>query len=67
MHVAELPAAELPAAELPQQDERGEDGEMGRKFVFSDSGVKVFVDFKDNLMVDPNDPVIAGQARNWRS
>ena len=40
--------------------------EMGRKFITSDIGVKVFVDFKDNLIVDPVDPKIAGQARNWR-
>jgi len=43
-----------------------EKDEMGRKFITSDTGVKVFVDFKDNLIVDPDDPVIAGQARNWR-
>jgi hypothetical protein len=43
-----------------------EQDEMGRKFIYSDTGVKVFVDFKDNLIVDPNDPVIARQARNWR-
>ena len=43
-----------------------EKDEMGRKFIYSDSGVKVFVDFKDNLIVDPHDPVIARQARNWR-
>jgi len=40
--------------------------EMGRKFIYSDTGVKVFVDFKDNLIVDPDDPIIANQARNWR-
>ena len=40
--------------------------EMGRKFIYSDTGVKVFVDFKDNLIVDPNDPIIACQARTWR-
>jgi hypothetical protein len=40
--------------------------EMGRKFKFSDTGIKVFVDFKDNLIVDPNDPIIVRQARNWR-
>ena len=40
--------------------------EMGRKFIYSDTGVKVFVDFKDNLIIDPDDPVIASQARNWR-
>lgn len=39
---------------------------MGRKFMYSDTGVKVFVDFKDNLIVDPDDPIIASQARNWR-
>jgi hypothetical protein len=39
---------------------------MGRKYICSDTGVKVFVNFKDNLIVDPDDPVIAGQARNWR-
>jgi len=43
-----------------------EKDEMGRKFIYSDTGVKVFVDFKDNLIVDPHDPLIAGQARNWR-
>jgi len=46
--------------------ESTEKDEMGRKFIYSDTGVKVFVDFKDNLMVDPNDPIIAGQARNSR-
>ena len=40
--------------------------EKGRKFITSDTGVKVFVNFKDNLIVDPDDPVIAAQARNWR-
>ena len=40
--------------------------EMGRKFIYSDTGVKVFVDFKNNLIVDPDDPLIASQARNWR-
>jgi hypothetical protein len=40
--------------------------EQGQKFIYSDIGVKVFVDFKDNLIVDPDDPIIAGQARNWR-
>ena len=40
--------------------------EMGRKFIYSDTGVKVFVNFKDNLIVDPDDPIIASQARNWR-
>ena len=39
---------------------------MGRKFMYSDTGVKVFVDFKDNLIVDPDDPIIVSQARNWR-
>jgi hypothetical protein len=39
---------------------------IGRKFIYSDTGVKVFVDFKDNLIVDPNDSTITGQARNWR-
>jgi len=33
-----------------------EKDEMGRKFIYSDTGVKVFVDFKDNLIVDPHDP-----------
>jgi len=42
-----------------------EKDEMGRKFIYSDTGVKVFVDFKDNLIVDPDDPIIASQARNW--
>ena len=40
--------------------------EMGRKFIYSDTGVKVFVKFKDNLIVDPDDPLIARQARTWR-
>jgi hypothetical protein len=40
--------------------------ETGRKYMCSDTGVKVFVDFKDNLIVDPNNPLIANQARNWR-
>ena len=43
-----------------------EKDEMGRKILYSETGVKVFVDFKDNLIVDPDDPVIASQARNWR-
>ena len=43
-----------------------EKDETGQKFIYSDTGVKVFVDFKDNLIVDPDDPLIAGQARNWR-
>jgi len=43
-----------------------EKDEKGRNFIYSDTGVKVFVDFKDNLIVDPDDPVIAGRARNWR-
>ncbi len=43
-----------------------EKDEMGRQFIYSDTGVKVFVNFKDNLIVDPDDPLIAGQARNWR-
>ncbi|MEE8432407.1 MAG: hypothetical protein V3S16_14260 [Candidatus Desulfatibia sp.] len=43
-----------------------EKDEIGRKFIYSDSGVKVFVDFKDNLIVDPDDPIIASQAINWR-
>jgi len=43
-----------------------EKDEMGQKFITSDTGVKVFVDFKDNLIVDPDDPIIASQARNWR-
>ena len=43
-----------------------EKDEMGRKFIYSDTGVKVFVDFKDNLIIDPDDPIIANQARNWR-
>jgi len=40
--------------------------EMGRKYICSDTGVKVFVYFKDNLIVDPDDPIIARQARIWR-
>jgi hypothetical protein len=47
-------------------EEGMEKDEMGRKFMYSDTGVKVFVDFKDNLIVDPDDPIIASQARNWR-
>jgi hypothetical protein len=43
-----------------------EKDEMGRKFIYSDTGVKVFVDFKDNLIVDLDDPIIASQTRNWR-
>jgi hypothetical protein len=43
-----------------------EKDEMGRKFIYSDTGVKVFVDFKDNMIVDPDDPIITNQARNWR-
>ena len=43
-----------------------EKDEMRRKFIYSDTGAKIFVDFKDNLIVDPDDPIIAGQARNWR-
>ena len=43
-----------------------EKDETGRKFIYSDTGVKVFVNFKDNLIVDPDDPKIARQARNWR-
>jgi len=43
-----------------------EKDEMGRKFIYSDTGVKIFVNFKDNLVVDPDDPVVARQARNWR-
>ena len=41
-----------------------EKDEMGQKFIYSDTGAKIFVDFKDNLIVDPNDPTIARQARN---
>lgn len=51
---------------LASMAENIETDETGRQFVFSDTGVKVFVDFKDNLIVDPHDPVITGQARNWR-
>ena len=40
--------------------------EMGREYIYSDTGVKVFVYFKDNLIVDPDDLVIASQARSWR-
>jgi hypothetical protein len=40
--------------------------EMGRKFIYSDTGVKVFVNYKDNLLVDPGNPIIGRQARNWR-
>jgi hypothetical protein len=47
-------------------EEGVEKDEMGRKFIYSDTGVKVFVDFKDNLIVDPDDPIIARQARNRR-
>jgi len=43
-----------------------EKDEMGRKFIYSDTGVKVFVDFKDNLIVAPDEPIITNQARNWR-
>ena len=43
-----------------------EKDEMGREFIYSDTKVKVFVNFKDNLIVDPNDPKITRQARNWR-
>jgi hypothetical protein len=43
-----------------------ENDEKGRKFITSDTGVKVFVDFKDNLIVDSKDSIIARQARNWR-
>ena len=43
-----------------------EKDEVGRKFIYSDTGVKVFVDFKDNLIVDPDDSIIASQAINWR-
>ena len=43
-----------------------EKDEMGRKFIYSDTGVKVFVDFKKNLIVDPDDPIISRQARNRR-
>jgi len=39
---------------------------MGREYIYSDTGVKVFVHFKDNLIVAPDDPVIAGRARIWR-
>jgi hypothetical protein len=39
---------------------------MERKYIYSDIGVKVFIDFKDNLIVDSDDPIIARQARNWR-
>ncbi len=46
--------------------ERTEKDEMGQKFIYSDTGVKVFVDFKDNLIVDPTDPIITGQARTRR-
>jgi hypothetical protein len=46
--------------------EGAEKDESGRKFITSDTGAKVFVDYKDNLIVDPDDPIIAGQARNWR-
>ncbi len=40
--------------------------EMGRNFIYSDTGVKVFIAFKDNLIVDPDDPIIVSQASNWR-
>ncbi len=40
--------------------------EMGREYISSDTGVKVFVRFKDNLIVAPDNPVIASQARSWR-
>ncbi len=43
-----------------------EKDEKGRKFMRSDTGEKVFVDYKDNLLVAPGDPVIARQARHWR-
>ena len=46
--------------------ERIEKDKVGRKFICSETGEKIFVDFKDNLIVDPNDPIITGQARNWR-
>jgi hypothetical protein len=38
--------------------------DRGRKFICSDTGVKIFIDFKDNLIVDSADPVITAQARN---
>ena len=46
--------------------EGAEKDESGRKFIYSDTGAKVFVDYKDNLIVDPDDPIIAGRARSWR-
>jgi hypothetical protein len=38
----------------------------GRRYVLSDTGVKVFPDYRDNLIIDRDDPAAAEQAAHWK-
>lgn len=40
--------------------------EKGRNYVLSETGVRVFEDFRDNLIIDRDDPVIMEQGNRWR-
>lgn len=40
--------------------------EKERKYILSNTGVKVFIDFRDNIIVDKNDPLVIEQGNNWK-
>ena len=40
--------------------------DTGRPFIVSDTGVKVFSDFRDNLIIDRDDAEVADQAGHWK-
>jgi len=40
--------------------------EKGRDYVLSDTGVRVFVDFRDNLIIDKDDPAVIAQGNNFK-
>jgi len=40
--------------------------EQGRDYVLSDTGVRVFPDFRNNLIIDRDDPAVTAQGNNFK-
>jgi hypothetical protein len=71
-----LLSADSPVSAFEQSDVRGVEvsssdaqillDDAGRPFIVSDTGVRVFLNFKDNLIIDQNATEVADQAAHWK-
>ncbi len=64
--VSTFGSSEARNVEVPLSDPQVLLDDAGRSIVVSDTGVKVFSNFKDNLIIDQDDAEVANQAGHWK-